>query len=1003
VKGRRLWQRAVTVIAAVTFAAAASTAQAANPALNMLTMGDSYSAGVGLGMGYPPQLGCDRDHGAYGPLAASKYLSNTYTVSHTHVACSGAFVSDVLNTQISSVNVQRDVVAMTVGGNDIGFFDKAMGCLIGECGEDTMTVSAGTIEKPLPWTSLEDKLKLTYASIRNKMRADGHLFVLTYPIPFSRALDKDCEGFSPVEQNATNALVVRLNQTIEAAVKAAAKEKGNVHLVVWDQDAQPDQYTVPTRYTGGQVRTFQSAKTPNGLCNGTSRPEFIQGKTGEWLIPTPLVLLGASELFNSFHPLAYGYEVAAARLTNKVRAVLEQAGSNSSGGSSGSGSGSSGSGSGGTSGSDSQQSGPAGPMPAGWSAANPTAGWACGWADGCVSYSGFDKRSYWGQAYCDNGHNCTSYVAYRLFRTSATNFVQNCHTGSDAASWDERARKCGLPVDGTPTSGSIIQWDGGAPAHSGGTYSASGHVAYVDAVYGDTLLISESSCSLGAARRAVVSLKKLREQGLKAGGAIEVIHPGGSGSGSGSSVPQKHNPVGVLDGAQGRLGGVVEVNGWAFDPDAPTSPVDIHIYVGGPAGVGLGFNLGAASLSRPDVGNAHPHAGPDHGFSRTLTGVPGGKHKVYAYAYNVGAGDHALIGTHEVTVPTGDPFGYIDGATAARDGTAQLDGWAIDPDNPTHPVDIHVYVDGPAGAAKAGHNLGPATNPRADVAAAHPGAGDKHGFSKKISGLGPGKHTLYFYAINLGPGSNVLLGTREVYVPVELPFGTVDIIQGRYMNEARVAGWAIDPEATDGKYTADIHVYVDGPAGSGAGYNLAGATLSRPDVGAAYPGRGNNHGFDKVITGLSAGTHTLYIYAVGRAGSKLLLSRKITVGTSFSGTGGAATPTTKLKAGQSLKPGEALLSSDRQYALVMQGDGNLVLYHLNGVVWHTSTSHAGSRVSMQGDGNFVIYNKSGQAVWATMTNGKDGAEIQLQTDGNLVIYKSGSAVWWYSKGGFRLM
>ena len=58
------------------------------------------------------------------------------------------------------------------------------------------------------------------------------------------------------------------------------------------------------------------------------------------------------------------------------------------------------------------------------------------------------------------------------------------------------------------------------------------------------------------------------------------------------------------------------------------------------------------------------------------------------------------------------------------------------------------------------------------------------------------------------------------------------------------------------------------------------ADLSRPDVGAANPGAGDNHGFNTTITGLSPGPHTLYAYAINAAGSganPLLRALQVTV------------------------------------------------------------------------------------------------------------------------------
>jgi hypothetical protein len=66
--------------------------------------------------------------------------------------------------------------------------------------------------------------------------------------------------------------------------------------------------------------------------------------------------------------------------------------------------------------------------------------------------------------------------------------------------------------------------------------------------------------------------------------------------------------------------------------------------------------------------------------------------------------------------------------------------------------------------------------------------------------------------------------------------------------------------------------------------------------------------------------------------------------------------------------------------LVMQGDGNLVLYKTNGTpLWSTGTygQNCGAnqcRAAFQGDGNFVVYN-GGKPLWNSGTAGNPGAQL----------------------------
>lgn len=107
-------------------------------------------------------------------------------------------------------------------------------------------------------------------------------------------------------------------------------------------------------------------------------------------------------------------------------------------------------------------------------------------------------------------------------------------------------------------------------------------------------------------------------------------------------------------------------------------------------------------------------------------------------------------------------------------------------------------------------------------------------------------------------------------------------------------------------------------------------------------------------------------------------------------------------------------SCDGRFGLIMQTDGNLVLYEGPCVktacgtpLWASHTVGCGGCASMQGDGNLVVYDlggmQPGHACWASGTNGHAGAYLQLQNDGDLVMYPAmgdagvvvdaGTAIW----------
>jgi hypothetical protein len=126
----------------------------------------------------------------------------------------------------------------------------------------------------------------------------------------------------------------------------------------------------------------------------------------------------------------------------------------------------------------------------------------------------------------------------------------------------------------------------------------------------------------------------------------------------------------------------------------------------------------------------------------------------------------------------------------------------------------------------------------------------------------------------------------------------------------------------------------------------------------------------------------------------------------WTGTGGHPTPeyfgSDRLTPGQTLQAGQYMRAQDGRSAIVLQGDGNLVLY-AGGyrVLWFSGTGGVGiSKLIMQTDGNLVLYRVNGQPTWFSGTGGNANSTAILQTDGNFVIYNnSGTPIWFTGTGG----
>ena len=304
--------------------------------------------------------------------------------------------------------------------------------------------------------------------------------------------------------------------------------------------------------------------------------------------------------------------------------------------------------------------------------------------------------------------------------------------------------------------------------------------------------------------------------------------------------PPPGSPFGNLENAVQVANGI-RVMGWAIDPDT-SAPIEVHIYVDGG-----GTNLGPASNSRPDVGQAFPGSGSSHGFDAVVGAGPGW-HNVCAYGINVSGGGNSLLGCRQVPVYT-NPFGNFESAVQVLGGL-QVAGWAIDPET-SAPIQVHVYVD------SGGTNLGTASNSRPDVGSyfAYAGYGDAHGFSGFV-GAAPGFHWVCAYGINVGAGATRRSDVAE-WSSAPSPFGNLEVAAPA-TGGIHVAGWAIDPDTAA---SIQVHVYVDG-----GGTNLGPASGTRSDVGSyfSYAGYGANHGFDTVLAE-PHGSHQVCVYAINVA------------------------------------------------------------------------------------------------------------------------------------------
>jgi hypothetical protein len=109
-------------------------------------------------------------------------------------------------------------------------------------------------------------------------------------------------------------------------------------------------------------------------------------------------------------------------------------------------------------------------------------------------------------------------------------------------------------------------------------------------------------------------------------------------------------------------------------------------------------------------------------------------------------------------------------------------------------------------------------------------------------------------------------------------------------------------------------------------------------------------------------------------------------------------PPAEMRDGDILEVGSSILSSDERFTLILQGDGNLVLYKSGGrASWSSGTvGQGGVHLVMQYDGNLVLYRSNWTPVWYSRTDGSGSSALIPQSDGNLVLYKTGGRATWSS-------
>ncbi|WP_210586407.1 SGNH/GDSL hydrolase family protein [Streptomyces sp. GESEQ-35] len=193
----------VTLTGAATTQAAESAAEGGYVAL-----GDSYSSGLGAGSYLSSSGDCKRSTKSYAYLWAAANSPSTFDFT----ACSGARTDDVLANQLGPVNAATTLVSITIGGNDAGFMDVMVTCVLQS---DSACLSRVNTARAYVDSTLPGKLDNVYAAIRAKAPS-AHVVVLGYPRLYR--LGAVCLGLSETKRKAINDAADHLDTAIAKRV-----------------------------------------------------------------------------------------------------------------------------------------------------------------------------------------------------------------------------------------------------------------------------------------------------------------------------------------------------------------------------------------------------------------------------------------------------------------------------------------------------------------------------------------------------------------------------------------------------------------------------------------------------------------------------------------------------------------------------------------------------------------------------------------------------------------
>ncbi|KAI1267227.1 SGNH hydrolase [Xylariaceae sp. FL1019] len=270
-----------------------------SPSTGFVAFGDSYSAGIGTGAVYGEDNRCMRGLNAHAELIAADLSTSQggpNTTAFQFLSCTGSTTEDVLlsggKSQIDSFNVSlpTEFALLSIGGNDLGFFDVINACVFrfynfysGTC-ETALANSRSRLESD----EFENRLHVLIMEILDKVRWEKNPWFLITMTGYARFFNEntdECDDMSfgvwwrgpkltKELRSGMNALVLTVNAKLQGAVNTINSRftKDKVVFVDYDKAFDGHRFCEPNitepDYNRSDTWFFLVGGHDNGI-NGT--------------------------------------------------------------------------------------------------------------------------------------------------------------------------------------------------------------------------------------------------------------------------------------------------------------------------------------------------------------------------------------------------------------------------------------------------------------------------------------------------------------------------------------------------------------------------------------------------------------------------------------------------------------------------------------------------------------------------------------------------------------